>query len=336
MTMTKDENYELCDEFPYYIKLEESIISGIDKSGKFNEECALIEQDYSGEFSNCKDVCAKFKHIATLFLNETESDNSEFINVFFFLNFWLNYQLMNISESIVSARQFYDNLKIKDSGFDSAHKLNDKIRVIEKEQLKNMAMLYKLYKNYNGINDTIKSTSESEKNCLEHTEQCTLIFEEANRMCSADNKNFCRALESFKGKYEYMFKDITYENCKLHKPLPLVAYIDPSRHGTEIEDDYDLSEISNMGSGNQGISAHLKSIIVVIFTLLSFFLIFLILYKATPFGIYFRSQIKRLKKKLANIEYDNERKSIHQITEYKPLKGKSNELCIPYYYGGNS
>ncbi|SBT52678.1 PIR Superfamily Protein [Plasmodium ovale wallikeri] len=324
MTLTKDENYELCDKFPDYLKLEASFFTNKEELGKFNEECAMIEREYLGKFTNCKDVCAKFKCIAIQFLSVFESDEYDSANGFSFLNFWLNYQLMNIPKSIVSARQFYDKLKVKDHGFDSENKLIDKIYVIEKEHLENMAMLYKLYEKYNAIHDIIKNTDQPEKNCSDYPEECTQLFEKANKNCSTNNVKFCRALETFKTKYEYMFKDTEYENCKLHKTLTLTNYIDQ-------DEDLYLSTDSYTSSGDQGINSHFRSIIIVIFTVISFFSIFLILYKATPFGIYFRRQIRRVKEKWINLEYINENKSILQNIASEQLNEENNQLRIPYY-----
>ncbi|SBT83662.1 PIR protein [Plasmodium ovale] len=331
MTLTKDENYELYDKFPDYLRLETSFLTKKEEIEKYNEECAIIDKEYLGKFTDCKDVCAKFKCIAIQFLNVFKSDESESVNGFSFLNFWLNYQLMNIPKSIVSARQFYDKLKGKDHSFDSENKLIDKISDIEEKNLTNIVMLYNLYKKYNEIYDIINNSANSEKNCLDYPEQCAQLFEEANKKCSKDNINFCKALNKFKEKYEYMFQGTAYENCKLDKNLPMIVYSDPLSHETELEEDYDSSEGLHMGSGDHAISAHLRNIIVIIFTLISFFLIFLILYKATPFGIYFRRQIRRVKEKWINLEYINENKSILQNISSEPLNEKNNQLHIPYY-----
>ncbi|SBS89348.1 PIR Superfamily Protein [Plasmodium ovale curtisi] len=334
MTIIKEEIYGLCDEFPEFIKIEALLFLGMGKSENFNNKCALIEGDYSETLTESKDICVKFKYFVTNFL--IESDESGSVNGLSFLNFWLNYQLKHIHHSIVSPKDFYDKLKETDPEFDSEHKLKDKIGVIEENHLSNMIMLRNLYEKYNAIQDIINDKEESEKNCLNYPEECTRMFEEANKNCSNDNTNFCKALGTFKEKYEFMFKGTEYTKCKLHKILTLTDYADPSSRVTVPEEDYDLSGGSHMGSEDQGISAHIRNIIVLIFTLVSFFLIFLILYKATPFGIYFRNQIKRVKKKWANIEHGDENKSILQNTEYQPLRGKSNELRIPYYYGNNS
>ncbi|SBT83655.1 PIR protein [Plasmodium ovale] len=315
--------------------MEALLFLGMGESGNFNDKCALIEEDYSGELTKSKDICVKFKYFATKFLNVTESEEFVLVNGLSFLNFWLNYQLKHIHRSIVSPKDFYVKLKEKDPGFDSAGKLNNKIHVIEENHLKNIILLYNLYEKYNTIQSIINITEESEKKCLDHIEQCTQMFEEANKKCSTGNIKFCKALASFKGKYEYMFEGITYNNCKLLKLLPSVYYLDPSRRGIEPEEDYASSEGSHMGSGDQEISASTRNIIAVIFTLISFFLIFLILYKATPFGIYFHRKIKRMKEKWANIEYDIESKSIVENTEFQSVKEKSNELRMPYYCVAN-
>ncbi|SBT73130.1 PIR protein [Plasmodium ovale] len=323
MTLKKDENYEFCDHFQFYLKLEALLLAKKEELGKFNEGCSSIENDYSGIISNSKDICAKFKHIATQFLNVTGSDDSVNKYGFFYLNFWLNHQLKDIKNPTVSSKQFYDNLKEKDPGFDIELKLNDKMSVIEKEHLNNMIMLRNLYENYNAIQDIINDQETSEKSCLDYPEKCTKIFEEANKYCSTDNINFCKALKTFIEKYEYMFKDTDYKNCKLHKPLTLTNY--------SHQEDPDSSEYFYADSWDQGISAHSRNKIVVIFTLISFFLIFLILYKATPFGTYVRSQIRRVKEKWINLEYYNENKSILQPTEYQPINEETSQLHIPYY-----
>ncbi|SBT52662.1 PIR Superfamily Protein [Plasmodium ovale wallikeri] len=334
--MTNDEIYDLCDEFPECIKMEALLFLRMGELGNFNDKCALIEKDYSGVLTESKDICVKFKYIATQFLNVTESEESILVNGLSFLNFWLNYQLKHIHGSIVSPKDFYDKLKKTDPEFDSEHKLKDKIDDIEENHLKNITLLYNLYEKYNTIQSIINTTEESEKNCIDHIEQCTHLFEKANKNCSTSNIKFCKALESFKGKYEYMFEDITHNNCKLLKLLPSVDYVDPSRGRIEPEEDYASSAGSHMGSGDQGISARTRNIVAVIFTLISFFLIFLILYKATPFGIYFNRKIKRMKEKWANIEHDIERKSIVENTEFQSVKEKSNELHMPYYCVDNS
>ncbi|SBT57065.1 PIR Superfamily Protein [Plasmodium ovale wallikeri] len=336
MTLTKEENYEFCENFPLYLRLEASFLTKEDESEKFKEKCELIENYYSEIIINSKDICTKFKYISMHLLNSQESEDSVFINGLFYLNFWLNYQLKDVQKSKGTPRQFYDNLREKDHDFDSAHKLNDKIRVIEKEHLCNMIMLRKLYENYNAIEDIIKDTKESEKNCLLYTEESTRVFDEANRNCTPNNINFCRALETFKEKYEYILKDTGYEKCKLNKPLSLTDYEDPLRRGIEPEEDYDLSEGSYAGPEHHGINVHSRNIIVVIFTLISLFLTSLILYKTTPFGIYFRHQVRRVKEKLTNIEYVNEYKSILQNTESQPIEAGTNQLRIPYYYGENT
>ncbi|SBS94333.1 PIR Superfamily Protein [Plasmodium ovale curtisi] len=331
MTYTKDVNYELCEHFTDYIRLEESILSNVGESGNFNEKCEHIEEFYSGKLHNSKDICTKFKCIATKLLTSTKSEDSGFINACFYLNFWLNYKLMDTPKSIVSAKQFYDKLKDEDSGFDSEHKLINKIHVIEEEHLKNMVMLHNLHKKYNEIHDIIHNTSDSDKNCMNYSEQCIQKFDEANKNCSPYNIKFCKALEAFKEKYEYMLNDSEYENCKLHKPLSSVVYVDPLDREKAIEEDFDFTADSSMVSGDQAFSTHLRNIMVVIFTVISFFLVFLGLYKATPFGIYFRRQIRRVKENWINLEYVNENKSILQPTEYQPINEENNQLHISYY-----
>ncbi|SBT55994.1 PIR Superfamily Protein [Plasmodium ovale wallikeri] len=335
MTRAKDDKYKFCEYFPFYQILEASYLTQ-GESEKFKQKCALIENDYTGILNESKDICANFKYMATLFFNATESNDSEHVNGFSFLNFWLNYKLMNIPKSVVTPQQFYSNLKSKDSDFDSEKKLTNEIHVIEEKHLKNMEMLYNLYKNYNGIHNIIKDTTESEKDCLVYTGECTRIFEEANSNCLPDNIDFCRALEIFKEKYEYILRESGHKKCKLDKELPLIPYSESSRRGTEMEDDFYMPLGSDAELGDQGIHANIRNIIVVMFTLISLFLIFLVLYKVTPFGIYFRSQIKRIKKKWENIEYYDKRKSRLQDTEYYMLKEKSNELRIQYYNGDNS
>ncbi|SBT55981.1 PIR Superfamily Protein [Plasmodium ovale wallikeri] len=298
--------YELCEEFPLYLSIEASLHTKKEELEKFNEKCKLIENDYTGILNESKDICAKFKYMATPFVNVTESNNSEIANVFLFLNFWLNYQLKDNQKSTISAKHFYDNLKRKDPDFDKENKLIDRIHVIEEKYLNKLVMLYNLYKNYNEVKAIIDDIKQPKKNCSNYPEQCIRLFEEANRNCSSDNINFCRALRTFKTKYEYMFKDTEYEKCKLHKALTLTNYEEP--------EDLDSFEDLDADPGDQAINAHIRNIIV-----------------ATPFGIYFRRQIRRVKEKWTNLEYVNDNKSIFHNTEYQPLNENSNELRIPYY-----
>ncbi|KMZ88644.1 hypothetical protein PVBG_06006 [Plasmodium vivax Brazil I] len=139
-----------------------------------------------------------------------------------FLNYWLNDKLrksVNDGDTI-DVRGFYNEIKNKNPEFFSDNKdLEEYMKIIDPEILKNMELLYDLYDNERKILNILLNPDENDpKNneCSVYRKHCLEKYIKAINRCYGIYDEFYKALKNFKSSYNYTImqgKEDTY-NCR--------------------------------------------------------------------------------------------------------------------------
>ncbi|KMZ77086.1 hypothetical protein PVIIG_05520 [Plasmodium vivax India VII] len=171
-----------------------------------------INFDDSIRNKDLENICGKFKYLYDLVFppfDDYASRNNENGE---YLNYWLKKELESQNILSITAQNFYKKLTTNDSSFDNEQHLKDKIHDINTEDLEKMNILYHL----NTIFHNIKMTSyDDETKCKSHSTECFQKFTDAIKKCSTDKKDkYCKALKSFKQKYEQLNEDNMFGWCK--------------------------------------------------------------------------------------------------------------------------
>ncbi|KMZ98984.1 hypothetical protein PVNG_03823 [Plasmodium vivax North Korean] len=200
----------------YYVSMEKWLPTGY-QSMAYKGFCEFNFNDFlKGDALEV--LCAKFKYFYDVLFGPSDvndymnNENGEY------LNFWLNKELTDGNISSISVPQFYSKLKSDDSSFDRGNKLQGKMLVIDKEELKNMKTLYDLYSIYNTI---ISLQVEDQKTCDDYYSECVKKYKDSTGNCSNIKfTNFCNALKYFKEKYDKI-NSVSLGVCKSKNILPL-------------------------------------------------------------------------------------------------------------------
>ncbi|KMZ83306.1 hypothetical protein PVBG_06153 [Plasmodium vivax Brazil I] len=188
-------------------------------------KCDSLKTMMFSESSSAQDICKEF----TL-LHESISEYSAKIytqgKIFSpgdcdFLNYWLNNKLRNSVKDgdKINVTDFYKEIKNKNESFFSDNKnLENNMKNIDPENLKNMELLYDLYDYQQKILDRLLNevSSEDKETCLYYTKNCYEKYVTAVKRCYGIYDEFCKALKDFKSTYDIVIKQGTEDkyNCK--------------------------------------------------------------------------------------------------------------------------
>ncbi|SBT84402.1 PIR protein [Plasmodium ovale] len=306
--------YDFCNDMGTYIT-NDAWLKTRWENYKYKSYCIFNAAEFSDNKTDYETLCAKFKCLFDL-LFDTSSDFSLYNEPSRYINFWLNYELKNIKNSI-TAQRFYDVVKL-DTSFDKHKILNGKIQNIQDEHLENMTIFYNLYHKYNTIKSIIQDNTSDHTQCASYSKECAQKYEEAIKKCPRDtSSNFCEALNVFKKKYEKLKEQITINNCKLEvlKPLPShespPAIVPPQQ-----SQQYDQMEFHRFQE-EQGDNTDFSSAATASGTVIGMFFISLILYKKNMIG------------KNIEEEEQNHELLLH-MSEYKDINSEDSIYKIPY------
>ncbi|VVA00085.1 PIR protein [Plasmodium vivax] len=285
MPCTKDLGiYQFCKNSPYY---QQILMYVENKKSDVNGEKGCESLSTNLTFSNdstsekiCKEFKFLYKSFRTIKANDTKEVDIYSYSDCDFLNYWLNDKLrksVNDGDTI-DVRGFYNEIKNKNPEFFSDNKdLEEYMKIIDPEILKNMELLYDLYDNERKILNILLNPDENDpKNneCSVYRDHCLKKYVEAINRCYGIYDEFYKALKDFKSSYNYTIvqgKEDTY-NCRGKTQYELNDY-DPVLEREE-------KKIMLI----QGLTSFLMLILT-----------FPLIYKFTPFGPFLQGKIKKVK-----------------------------------------
>ncbi|SBT74323.1 PIR protein [Plasmodium ovale] len=226
--------YDFCRNSTYYEMViknidREEVVVNIDNACKSFKNDACIFEDKSAE-----EICKKLLYMYK-FLNKaqrTQDRNSTITNDDLnFLNYWLNVKLKrNDIDDSICINKFYRAMEIEDVDFSSSKiKLENRLHVINPDNLENMKLLWELYDNARYILNIMKGEVYPEevlKSCSNYTEDCGLKYKKAMDKCLNDYDDFYKALKQFKHYYKYGIEEENDESgcCKFSESFRLPEY----------------------------------------------------------------------------------------------------------------
>ncbi|VUZ99561.1 PIR protein [Plasmodium vivax] len=279
------EDYSFCINAPHYkerLKDVEDKKRNTEKMEKI--KCDSLKTMMFSESSSAQDICKEF----TL-LHESISEYSAKIytqgKIFSpgdcdFLNYWLNNKLsksINVGDKI-DVRGFYNEIKNNNQEIFSGYEyLENDMKNIDPEILKNMELLYDLYNYQQRILDLLLnqvSSEEDNNQCSFYTDKCYEKYITAINRCYGIYDEFYKALKDFKSTYDIVIKQGTEDkyNCKGSDNFQLPEF------------DAVLQREKTKIMLIQGSSSFLMLILT-----------FPLIYKFTPFGPFLQGKIKKVK-----------------------------------------
>ncbi|CAI7719445.1 PIR protein [Plasmodium vivax] len=285
MPCVEGENkYSFCINSPHYKVLLKYVYDN--KSTLGNDiKCDLLtpSMTFSGELS-AKEICKEFMLLYKSFriYSATGTPPNEIFSFgdCDFLNYWLNDKLrksVNDGDTI-DVRGFYNEIKNKNPEFFSDNKdLEEYMKIIDPEILKNMELLYDLYDYERKILNMLLNqdySGENKKPCSHYTDKCYENYKTALDRCLNGHKELCKELKYFKKSYNFSIEQDIQDvnNCKTATNFRLPEQ-DPV---LEIEKK-EAMRIQNLTS----------PLIVLLVTPL--------IYKFTPVGPFLQEKIKKVK-----------------------------------------
>ncbi|SBT55485.1 PIR Superfamily Protein [Plasmodium ovale wallikeri] len=274
----REESYDFFKYYEEYIEHEKSVETGWNASA-YRNECALNGTIFGRELIGEEIICAKLKCFHnSLFHTISRGDkNNEYAQ---YLNFWVNNQLKDNKVFSTTVDSFYRKVRDNSFTFDIQNKLKGKIYDIDHEQFTNMKFLNDLYRNYYNIL-IINKARISENDCLKYSTKCVQVYEEAIKKCPTDSSTFCKALKSFKGKYDEINKKEALKNCKVQELLPLPEYKAPTLDMRTTQEG-ELSSMEESDQTEHPSTPYFSYVTGFTGSFIGIFFTFLILYKYTP------------------------------------------------------
>ncbi|SCO73002.1 Plasmodium vivax Vir protein/Plasmodium variant antigen protein Cir/Yir/Bir, putative [Plasmodium vivax] len=351
------ESYDFCNYLDLYITTESSLPSGsYNTANTYN--CMFI---FHGNVrkDTLRSLCSRFINLYDLIFFpfvSYASKNNENVE---YMNYWLNKELKNNGTSNISATEFYQELISNNSLFDTDKRLKNKIHKINADDLEKMNTLYHL----NGIFHNIKMTSYyDETKCKSHSTECFQKFTDAIKKCSTDKKDkYCKALKSFKKKYEDYNGDNNLGGCK-HEYLLKLPQLGEENENSAIVTASDLGKSESQQLTEKKNEQHFPaqddlgekqastypiqtsfsqtgenhndnniSIFTIFGIILSISVFSTITYKFTPFGSWINRRLKRNKINWRNVEDEKEPKRLLEYNDDpKQLILRDVPYSVPY------
>ncbi|KMZ76728.1 hypothetical protein PVIIG_06039 [Plasmodium vivax India VII] len=217
---TKEESYEFFENIGDYIEkaksAENSAALFIGESG-----CNFFMNSYGHYFKDvkiAKTVCEQFKKLYDLLpeLKSNSNSDTNYNKSSQFLNYWVNFKLReSMQNEEDSACDVYNYLENSITDSNGGYILLEFIYDINKDDLYNMNILYRLYKKYTDIDGILENTITRDKELLlSFSTACCTDYLEAKHMCSGgnddDNNNsqFCKQLQKFETTYEGLYNRV--------------------------------------------------------------------------------------------------------------------------------
>ncbi|SCO73377.1 hypothetical protein PVC01_110005800 [Plasmodium vivax] len=197
MAPKRNQDYDFFEEMDSYLTLETQIKQKNEKEEKKAEFCDNITHDTDSNVHMIK-ICKEFVKIFLYSKKEYSGKNSTVKSKYYkFLNYWLNRNLISLARYDYVKDVFYRHININLYTFGTTNELNDKIYEMEISTIKNMSMLYNLYKHY------LDLKHEQGNFYKTFVKELKDKYNEALEKCfSGGGSKFCNALNDFKNFYE--------------------------------------------------------------------------------------------------------------------------------------
>ncbi|KMZ76905.1 hypothetical protein PVIIG_06168 [Plasmodium vivax India VII] len=222
--------YSFCINSSYYNGLLDFAKKEINentvlKGKKINCKSLYTTRNFSTS-SSAEEICKEFTllhyYIIEHSTNKTSSGKTFSFGDCDFLNYWLNDKLRkSVKEGDkIDVRGFYNEIKNNNQEIFSGYEyLENDMKNIDPEILKNMELLYDLYNYQQRILDLLLnqvSSEEDNNQCSFYTDKCYEKYITAINRCYGIYDEFYKALKDFKSTYDIVIKQDTEDiyNCK--------------------------------------------------------------------------------------------------------------------------
>ncbi|SBT55330.1 PIR Superfamily Protein [Plasmodium ovale wallikeri] len=318
---TSDEIYKFFDDFDKYEKLvdipiEKLSIDYINEGcDSFNDESSLNKIQFPDK------ICKKFKflHSKLFQVGDTQKDEPDNKNDCSFLIYWLNNELNgNDDNASICVKDFYIKMKDKSNNFFVNDVCGKDVYDLERYDLRNMNVLYNLYRIRSRINMLEQAKASSRGLCSQYVKECYDKYKEAIINCEENCFAFCNALQMFKRKYDAELGLLSggLGTCKGEEIIFLPDYND-------VLEEYQTER-------NKQLKNTTLTILIPTFGFIST----LIFFKFTPFGQFLGKKIR--KKNIMNSDYEKENVILSQLSDVENINFDDGEYNVGYYSSSNS
>lgn len=160
-----------------------------------------VEYNYAEHIPKLTDMCKKFVYLVESLLNKYQEHVPYNECDIDYLNYWLNNELTSIAPDKICKKSFYKNMLSKNNTNHMLRKLNGKILDIEENVLKDMNVLYMLYKYFKEIKEIISNGNSNKEDIIDYANKCVEEYKKFKQKCPEYQTNFCKTLKIFKDKY---------------------------------------------------------------------------------------------------------------------------------------
>ncbi|VVA00395.1 PIR protein [Plasmodium vivax] len=188
------EDYTFFKDSYFFIRDEKYALT-TNLFGYYGQNCNKL-QDWERDYT---DICIKFKKMIN-FINGKKSIGTFNLDHTYkpYMNFWLNYQLGQLNNSMFTAENFYKMIEEQDPVF-FTHNFKIKAHIISKNDLEDMEKLYDLY---NAYYDIMTMDHQITDGCITKAKKCVTLYNDHIQACATGVKeSFCKALLDFKQEY---------------------------------------------------------------------------------------------------------------------------------------
>ncbi|SBS90514.1 PIR Superfamily Protein [Plasmodium ovale curtisi] len=332
------EKYDLFNNIEEYMKYD-NLEGQIGTTDSYNINCNFIrenyvEYNYAEHIPKLTDMCKKFVYLVESLLNKYQEHVPYNECDIDYLNYWLNNELTSIAPDKICKKSFYKNMLSKNNTNHMLRKLNGKILDIEENVLKDMNVLYMLYKYFKEIKEIISNGNSNKEDIIEHANKCVGEYKKFIQRCTEYKTNFCKALKIFKDKYEEInLCDYNLDKWKNEK-LPaltaegnaLVKVCTPSVKRVEEALLEDRETIIGSVADPSHIDTKTITISVVATSGISF--IFFILYKFTSFGQFLSYRMNNDENVWENM--DEKMNNLSYTSDYEHINSEKTPYNIAY------
>ncbi|SBT32572.1 PIR Superfamily Protein [Plasmodium ovale wallikeri] len=324
------EFFKCIDKYMIHEDLAEE--KGISESS--GVDCSFINDIVSDKNHELIEVCKKFVYLAESINNKNICTTYDDNNDFDYLNYWLNKQIYKIETSNTCSKFFYQNLRSKNNEKTYLRNFSSNMYDIEENELKDMNILYTLYKYFKEIKEIINNGNSYKEDIIDHANKCVVEYKKFNQKCTEYKTNFCKALKIFKDKYEEInlcdFKLDKWKNEKLPSLTAegnaLVKECTPSVKRVEEAVLEDQETIIGSVADPSHIDTKTITISVVATSGISF--IFFILYKFTSFGQFLNYRMNNDENVWENM--DEKMNNSSYTSDYEHINSEKTTYNIEY------
>ncbi|SCA60867.1 hypothetical protein PVC01_000135300 [Plasmodium vivax] len=214
----KKKLYDFFENISRYIINGKSIedIIDMDKSYTYCNSFTTMWGKKLGNKEIAENICYRFislyKYLSGGKNNYT--DDTNYIKDCGFLNYWVNWKIHKGEfKEDTSVSDFYEYMDSHVLHYYHYELSKDLIYDIDKEELNNMNKLFNLYEKYTKLNDIIDDeTGINKQSLFSVSTECCTDYIKASNICNPDNNNikskFCEKLTDFKSKYGKLYDEV--------------------------------------------------------------------------------------------------------------------------------